>query len=136
MTSDYTNLTESMTTSWPDLSNETAMSYVPPAGFMVTCKLVAVLLSVSIVINVIGNISAITVFITDRTVRTQQGIYILNLSVTDLTLGVLVLPTYTTYIWRGMWLLVPHSYCLFVRIIDIITSTESCLSVMLISYDR
>ena len=109
---------------------------LPPHSFFITCKVVAIMLGISVIVNISGNVCTILIFIYNNHLRNNQMLYVLNLAITDIMLGAFVLPVYTVYIYKGMWLKVPLAFCKFVRIIDVMTSTESAISAMLITYDR
>jgi hypothetical protein len=99
--------------------------------------LMGISLTLVSLVNVIGNVSTIAACILDNTIRKNVGnLYILNLAVTDLIVGIVSMPFYIVYtIMNYHW---PFGYtlCKLYTMIDYLACSESACTITLISWDR
>ncbi len=85
---------------------------------------------------IFGNILVFVSFARDKGLWSVQNYYIFNLALTDIAMGVLVLPFHLiAYGILNYWPL-GKGMCKLVLVVDFLVGTESVLTVILISYDR
>ncbi|XP_078600221.1 histamine H3 receptor-like [Branchiostoma floridae x Branchiostoma japonicum] len=86
-------------------------------------------------VTIVGNLLAIAVFVKDGKLRSTGDVYILNLAVADLTVGVISMPFTIAENVIGYWPL-SQTFCKAWLLVDFTACSESVLSMVLISFDR
>ncbi|KAM8966895.1 histamine H3 receptor-like [Pelodytes ibericus] len=97
--------------------------------------LIILLASLLIFLTVSGNSLVILAFIVDKTLRTQNNFFLLNLAICDFFIGAFSTPLYLMYMIPGKWML-GRFMCKLWLTIDYMMCTASAFNVVLISYDR
>ncbi len=82
-----------------------------------------------------GNLLVILAFLSESQLKITRNYYIFNLALSDLLLGVFIIPVYSHTIWAGDWKLGKVS-CLLWLIADGSVVTNSHICILLITYDR
>lgn len=133
---EVTSLSESAQTS---MTTEAYNEYYDIYGFTSAQKqsliVYCVICSLLTFSAVFGNVIAIIVFIVNRK-RALQQLYLLNLAVSDLLVGLIVLIPYCAY--SASYLTMPFSHvpCVIIHVCDVMLTAESSITMVLISYDR
>ena len=97
---------------------------------------VSILLILIDFVTVFGNILVIIAVLTTRTIRNVTcNYYIVSLAVSDLLLGVLVLPFSSVYEILNYWSF-PTFFCVVWLSTDVLSCTASILNLLCISLDR
>lgn len=97
---------------------------------------VSILLALIDLIVVLGNILVIVAVLTTRTIRQITcNYYIVSLAVSDLLLGILVLPFSSVYEIVDYWVF-PSFFCVIWLSTDVLSCTASILNLLCISLDR
>ncbi|XP_022096903.1 histamine H4 receptor-like [Acanthaster planci] len=98
--------------------------------------LISVILWLICSVTVVGNVLVVLAFIRDRELRLKPAnLFILNLSVSDLLIGLISIPFFN--IWRHTVVWVAGEVaCKLWSIIDYTATTQSTLAIVLISFDR
>ncbi|XP_033631806.1 histamine H3 receptor-like [Asterias rubens] len=89
-----------------------------------------------VLVTVAGNVIVIVAFVCDPAIRCRvSNLYILNLSVADLVIGLVCMGVNFVWLLTGVWPLgmIP---CLIYLVVDFVSSYMSVLAVVLISLDR
>ncbi|CAH1777874.1 unnamed protein product [Owenia fusiformis] len=106
-------------------------------GFSLELKyVIGVTLLFLVIVTVLGNVLTIVSFLRDRQLRTVQNIYIFNLSIVDLAVGVVSLPFYVFYTINNYTWTFGRLWCKIWLVIDFLVCAESSLTIVLISFDR
>ena len=84
---------------------------------------------------VCGNILALVIFILYHK-KSRERLYLLNLTISDLIVGVFVLPLYTVMGAYSYTLPINRILCGITQTADVLGASESFLTVVLISYNR
>lgn len=96
----------------------------------------AVGISVLIILTIIGNVLTIIAFLRDKRLHTVYDLYIFNLAITDLLIGLSSMPFYAVYTLREfVWDFGP-AYCKVWLCIDFTLCLESVLMIVILSFDR
>ena len=98
--------------------------------------IVGIILFLLSVVIILGNILTILVFLRDPKIRTVQNMYIFNLAITDICIGVSSVPFYAIYTVLGYEWVLGYEYCKLWSIVDYWVCAESSLTIILISHDR
>ncbi|XP_055337519.1 probable G-protein coupled receptor No18 [Paramacrobiotus metropolitanus] len=97
---------------------------------------VSILLAVIDLIVIFGNILVILAVLTTRTLRQITcNYYIVSLAVSDLLLGICVLPFSSVYEILNYWIF-PSFFCVIWLTADVLSCTASILNLLCISVDR
>ncbi|XP_005090194.1 melanopsin isoform X2 [Aplysia californica] len=83
--------------------NSTGDSSTPKWSFEFSVTL-ATIMSISALVNVVGNSMVLTVIIRHRGMRTRTNLFLVNLAVADLFVGVLVMPFSIITLIKGAWI--------------------------------
>jgi hypothetical protein len=86
-------------------------------------------------ITIIGNVFVITAFIIDTNLRKYSNYFILNQSVADLLIGVLIPPYAPFLLYKRNWRLGPFA-CTVWLVLDYVVGSASVLCIVVISLDR
>ena len=86
------------------------------------------------VVTITGNTLVVVAFAVDRKLRSYGNYFILNLALSDLTVGLLV-GVYAPYVLRGCWQLTRPG-CLAFLLLDYVVPLASAWNMALISLDR
>jgi histamine receptor H3 len=113
-----------------DLFDETNLTY-PPWLTVVIASIATLMSSMTI----IGNVFVITAFIIDKNLRKYSNYFILNLSVADLLIGVLIPPYAPFLLYKRNWRLGPFA-CTVWLVLDYVVGSASVLCIVVISLDR
>ncbi|XP_067663613.1 histamine H3 receptor-like [Haliotis asinina] len=89
-----------------------------------------------IILAVGGNSLIIISYIHDKQLQTVHNMYLLNLAVTDLLLGLISMPFYTVYTVTEWHWPFGQGFCKFFLFVDFALCLESVLLIIVISLDR
>lgn len=110
--------------------------YDPLGGHSIWQVIIIVLLTGSLsLVTIIGNILVLVSFKVNKQLKTVNNYYLLSLAFADLTIGVLSMNLYTTYIIMGKWALGNWACDLWLAI-DYVASNASVMNLLVISFDR
>jgi len=109
-------------------------SYLPMTrGLLVTS---AVGIAVLVTLTIVGNVLTIIAFIRDKRLHTVYDLYIFNLAITDLFIGLISMPFYAVYTLREfVWDFGPV-FCKVWLCVDFTVCFESVLMILILSFDR
>jgi histamine receptor H3 len=93
-------------------------------------------LSLVILTNIAGNTLTILAFVRDKRLQIVQNLYVLNLAVTDLIIGVCIIPFSVMYTFNNYTWPFSRVVCKVYSTLDYWACAESSLTIILISYDR
>ncbi|CAF0910300.1 unnamed protein product [Didymodactylos carnosus] len=85
--------------------------------------------------TVCGNLLVIIAFVSDASIRTYSNYFILNLSITDLLVGIICIPLYAPKFISGQWYFGYH-LCKLWLVFDYVVGSASTLCIVVISFDR
>ena len=89
-----------------------------------------------ILLAVVGNALTISCFIRDKGLHKTCNVYILNLAVSDLLIGAVIMPIYLTYTFsNNVWHFGYH-FCKVYLLLDMVTCGVTVILMISISYDR
>lgn len=118
---------ESAAASLLDPSN---LTYHPWLSLVIL--VVAVLMSLT---TIIGNVLVITAFIIEKSLRKYSNYFILNLSIADLLIGILIPPYAPFLLLKRTWR-IGRAACTFWLVLDYVVGSASVLCIVVISLDR
>ncbi|XP_062859624.1 muscarinic acetylcholine receptor M3 [Trichomycterus rosablanca] len=120
----------------PNASLTPTIGYDPLGGHSVWQVVIIVLLTGTLsVVTIIGNILVLVSFKVNKQLKTVNNYYLLSLAFADLTIGVLSMNLYTTYLIMGQWALGNWACDLWLAI-DYVASNASVMNLLVISFDR
>ena len=124
----------------PAADNTTATISSPTMGdiisnFGIEQLALTLTLSLLIILTIVGNIMILVAIATHRALHSPQKYLIASLAVSDLMVGVVVMPISLTYEVIGTWIL-SNGVCNFWLSMDILYCTASILNLCVISLDR
>ncbi|OWA52362.1 hypothetical protein BV898_16817 [Hypsibius exemplaris] len=94
------------------------------------------LFSILILLTITANLLVIASFLSEpRLLKHHFNLYLLNLAVTDLLVGVIAMPHYAMYSHYGYWPFT-HAHCSFWMFFDYLLTSESLWGIAAISVDR
>ncbi|XP_039591848.1 histamine H3 receptor-like [Polypterus senegalus] len=93
------------------------------------------LIALLVVATVFGNALVMLAFVVDKSLRTQNNFFLLNLAISDFLVGAFCIPLYTPYVLTGRWTL-GRTLCKLWLVMDYLLCTSSVFNIVLISYDR
>ncbi|XP_048775409.2 histamine H3 receptor-like [Ostrea edulis] len=85
---------------------------------------------------IFGNVMTIAAFVKDKGLRSVYNMYLVNLAVTDLMLGLISMPFYAVYTLRSYSWPFGYHFCKIYLVIDFTLCLESILTIIIISLDR
>jgi hypothetical protein len=85
--------------------------------------------------TIIGNILVITAFIIDKNLRSYSNYFILNLSIADLLIGLLI-PPYAPFLLANRKWVLGRVACTIWLVLDYVVGSASVLCIVVISLDR
>jgi hypothetical protein len=85
--------------------------------------------------TIIGNILVITAFIIDKNLRSYSNYFILNLSIADLLIGLLI-PPYAPFLLANRKWVLGRVACTVWLVLDYVVGSASVLCIVVISLDR
>ena len=85
--------------------------------------------------TILGNILVITAFIIDKNLRSYSNYFILNLSIADLLIGILI-PPYAPFLLGNRRWLIGRTACTLWLVLDYVVGSASVLCIVVISLDR
>lgn len=94
--------------------------------------IVATLMSLT---TIIGNVLVITAFIIEKSLRKYSNYFILNLSIADLLIGILIPPYAPFLLFQRNWRL-GKTACTVWLVLDYVVGSASVLCIVVISLDR
>ena len=97
--------------------------------------IIAVVATIMSAITICGNILVITAFIIDKNLRKYSNYFILNLSIADLLIGLLIPPYAPFLIYNRVWKLGKVA-CTTWLVLDYVVGSASVLCIVVISLDR
>lgn len=97
--------------------------------------LLAVLSGLMSLITILGNILVITAFIIDKNLRSYSNYFILNLSIADLLIGLLI-PPYAPFLLANRRWVLGRAACTIWLVLDYVVGSASVLCIVVISLDR
>jgi hypothetical protein len=103
-----------------------------PPSVTIIIAIVAGLMSL---ITIIGNVFVITAFIIDKSLRSYSNYFILNLSIADLLIGLLI-PPYAPFLLLNYQWKLGRAACTVWLVLDYVVGSASVLCIVVISLDR
>ena len=97
--------------------------------------LIAIAASVMSLVTILGNVLVITAFIIDKNLRIYANYFILNLSIADLLIGLLI-PMYTPFLLYNRTWVFGRVACTIWLVLDYVVGSASVLCIVVISLDR
>ncbi|XP_067856961.1 histamine H3 receptor-like [Heptranchias perlo] len=97
--------------------------------------LLASLMILLVIVTVLGNALVVLAFVVDKSLRSQNNFFLLNLAISDFLVGAFCIPMYVPYVLTGRWML-GKNLCKLWLVIDYLLCTSSVFNIVLISYDR
>ncbi|CAF1079268.1 unnamed protein product [Rotaria sordida] len=119
------------------VTNDTKFISFYDSSSMLSSLLIGIILFTITIWTILGNILVIIAFIIDKKIR-QGGMsnyLIINLATSDLLLGIAVLPFSASYSTFGIWYF-GKILCEIWLVIDVLCSTASIWSLLMIAFDR
>ena len=113
-----------------NLLDEDNLTFAPWLTILIAC--VATLMSS---MTIIGNTLVITAFIIDKNLRKYSNYFILNLSIADLLIGILIPPYAPFLLYKRNWRL-GKAACTLWLVLDYVVGSASVLCIVVISLDR
>ncbi|RNA01328.1 histamine H3 receptor-like [Brachionus plicatilis] len=97
--------------------------------------LIAIVAGIMSSITIIGNVFVITAFIIDKNLRKYSNYFILNLSIADLLIGILI-PPYAPFMLNNRFWKFGKVACTLWLVFDYVVGSASVLCIVVISLDR
>ena len=97
--------------------------------------MVAIIAALMSLVTIIGNVLVITAFIIDKKLRSYSNYFILNLSIADLLIGLLIPPYAPFLLYNYNWML-GSLLCTTWLVLDYVVGSASVLCIVVISLDR
>ena len=86
-------------------------------------------------LTVIGNLIIIKSFVSNPKLRTMNNLYIINLAIADIIIGLVSMNFFTVYLVSNSWIFGP-TICDAWLTIDYVASNTSVLTLVIICFDR
>lgn len=96
---------------------------------------IIIIASIMSAVTICGNILVITAFIIDKNLRKYSNYFILNLSIADLLIGLLIPPYAPFLLYNRVWKLGKFA-CTVWLVLDYVVGSASVLCIVVISLDR
>ena len=113
-----------------DLFDPNNLTFSPALTIFIA--IVAVLMSS---VTIIGNVFVITAFIIEKGLRKYSNYFILNLSIADLLIGILIPPYAPFLLYKRHWK-IGRIACTIWLVLDYVVGSASVLCIVVISLDR
>jgi hypothetical protein len=113
-----------------DLFNTDNLTFSPVLTVIIAC--IASLMSL---VTIVGNVFVITAFIIEKSLRKYSNYFILNLSIADLLIGLLIPPYAPFLLYKRHWK-IGRVACTIWLIFDYVVGSASVLCIVVISLDR
>ncbi|XP_014677822.1 PREDICTED: histamine H1 receptor-like [Priapulus caudatus] len=113
-----------------------ATDVITPSLSPAAIAIVAVVIATLSAATVVGNLTVIVAFATDRKLLNVQNVYILNLAVCDLLIGAVVTPFSAADVLCDFHWPLSNTVCKLWLLLDYVLTTESVYTLALISWDR
>jgi hypothetical protein len=97
--------------------------------------IIAIVAGLMSLITIIGNVFVITAFIIDKSLRSYSNYFILNLSIADLLIGLLI-PPYAPFLLLNYQWKLGRAACTIWLVLDYVVGSASVLCIVVISLDR
>jgi hypothetical protein len=97
--------------------------------------IISIVASTMSAITICGNILVITAFVIDKNLRKYSNYFILNLSIADLLIGLLIPPYAPFLLYNRVWKLGKFA-CTIWLVLDYVVGSASVLCIVVISLDR
>lgn len=126
---------------WPGAETSTDMTAGDEGGggelefSLVNVILISIVASALSIATAGGNLMVIVSFKMDRQLQTVSNYFLLSLSVADLSIGIISMPLYTSYLITGHWPLGPLVCDIWLSL-DYTMSNASVANLLLICFDR
>ncbi|XP_048777368.1 histamine H3 receptor-like [Ostrea edulis] len=104
-----------------------------PLSVVVPCGIIIAILTF---FAIFGNVMTIAAFVKDKGLRSVYNMYLVNLAVTDLMLGLISMPFYAVYTLKTYSWPFGYHFCKTYMVIDFALCLESILTIIIISLDR
>lgn len=118
------------------LTTDTIIDENPSLTFSPSLTIIiALITSLMSLVTIIGNMLVITAFIIDKEIRTYSNYFILNLSIADLLIGLLI-PPYTPFLLLNRKWIFGRTACKAWLVLDYVVGSASVLCIVVISLDR
>lgn len=112
------------------LLDESSLTYQPWLSMIIL--IIATLMSLT---TIIGNVLVITAFIIEKSLRKYSNYFILNLSIADLLIGILIPPYAPFLLLKRTWR-IGKTACTVWLVLDYVVGSASVLCIVVISLDR
>lgn len=106
------------------------LTYPPWLSLLIL--IIATLMSLT---TIIGNVLVITAFIVEKSLRKYSNYFILNLSIADLLIGILIPPYAPFLLLKRNWR-IGRAACTVWLVLDYVVGSASVLCIVVISLDR
>lgn len=106
------------------------LTYPPWLSLLIL--IIATLMSLT---TIIGNVLVITAFIVEKSLRKYSNYFILNLSIADLLIGILIPPYAPFLLLKRNWR-IGRAACTIWLVLDYVVGSASVLCIVVISLDR
>lgn len=117
----------------PLANNQPGQEFLFEESYMTV--LVACIATLMSLVTIIGNVLVITAFIIDKNLRKYSNYFILNLSIADLLIGLLIPPYAPFMLYNYNWML-GSFLCTVWLVLDYVVGSASVLCIVVISLDR
>jgi len=126
----YTNASNPDVVDAGATNNNLNLTFSPP--LTVVIAIIAGLMST---MTIVGNVFVITAFIIEKSLRKYSNYFILNLSIADLLIGILI-PPYTPFLLQNYHWRWGRVACTVWLVLDYVVGSASVLCIVVISMDR
>jgi hypothetical protein len=111
-------------------TNNLNLTFSPPLTIVI-----AIIAGLMSTMTIVGNVFVITAFIIEKSLRKYSNYFILNLSIADLLIGILI-PPYTPFLLQNYHWRWGRVACTVWLVLDYVVGSASVLCIVVISMDR